>query len=129
MLKTLDLNKVMVIDIETVPQYASFDDVPLHFQDLWAQKTQHQRKPEQSPDDFYKKAGIMAEFGQIICISFGIFYEQNNIQYLGIKSIYGEDENKILKDFSKLLPSKYLHKCLVHKTVKSLITHNYVAEC
>ena len=103
MLKTLDLNMVMVIDIETVPQYASFDDVPQHFQDLWAQKTQHQRKPEQSPDDFYKKAGIMAEFGQIICISFGIFYEQNNIQYLRIKSIYGEDENKILKDFSELL--------------------------
>ncbi|WP_316761513.1 3'-5' exonuclease [Pedobacter aquatilis] len=103
MLKTVDLNQVMVIDIETVPQCASYDDVPQHLQDLWAQKTQHQRKPEQSADDFYEKAGIMAEFGQIICISLGIFYQQNNTQFLRIKSIYGEDENKILTDFSELL--------------------------
>ena len=103
MLKTVDLSQVMVIDIETVPQYASYDDVPQHLQDLWAQKTQHQRKPEQSADDFYEKAGIMAEFGQIICISLGIFYQQNNTQFLRIKSIYGEDENKILTDFSELL--------------------------
>jgi len=103
MLKTVDLNQVMVIDIETVPQYASYDDVPQHLQDLWAQKTQHQRKPEQSADDFYENAGIMAEFGKIICISLGIFYQQNNTQFLRIKSIYGEDENKILTDFSDLL--------------------------
>ncbi|MFC3560124.1 hypothetical protein [Pedobacter jamesrossensis] len=38
MLKTLDLNQVMVIDIETVPQYPSYDDVPPHLQDLWEQK-------------------------------------------------------------------------------------------
>lgn len=103
MLKTVDLNQVMVIDIETVPQYASYDDVPQHLQDLWAQKTQNQRKPEQSAENFYEKAGLMAEFGRIICISLGIFYQQNDIQFLRIKSIYGEDENKILTDFSELL--------------------------
>ncbi|MFC3559957.1 3'-5' exonuclease [Pedobacter jamesrossensis] len=103
MLKTLDLNQVMVIDIETVPQYPSYDDVPPHLQDLWEQKTRYQRKSDESPDDFYEKAGILAEFGQIICISLGVFNTQNNIQYLRIKSIYGEDENKILKDFSDLL--------------------------
>lgn len=47
MLKTVDLNQLIVINIETVPQYASYDDVPQHLPDLWAQETQHQRKPEE----------------------------------------------------------------------------------
>lgn len=51
----------------------------------------------------------MAEFGQIIWISLGIFYQQNNTQFLRFESIYGEDENKILTDFSELFPSKYPH--------------------
>lgn len=103
MLKTVDLNQVMVIDIETVPQYASYDELPPHLQDLWEQKTHYQRKPEQSPDDFYERAGILAEFGKIICISMGIFYTQDKNQYLRIKSIYGNDEQEILKDFATLL--------------------------
>lgn len=103
MLKTLDLNQVMVIDIETVPQYASYDEVPPHLQDLWEQKTQHQRKPDQRPDDFYEKAGILAEFGKIVCISMGVFSTQNKLPALRIKSIFGEDETQLLKEFSKLL--------------------------
>jgi predicted PolB exonuclease-like 3'-5' exonuclease len=103
MLKTLDLNQVMVIDIETVPQYASYEDVPPHLQDLWEQKTHYQRKPDESPDDFYEKAGILAEFGKIVCISMGVFSIQNKLPTLRIKSISGEDENKLLKEFSNLL--------------------------
>jgi len=103
MLNTLDLNQVMVIDIETVPQYASYDEVPSHLQDLWEQKTHYQRKPDQSPDDFYERAGILAEFGKIICISLGIFYTQDKTQYLRIKSIFGDDETQLLKEFSALL--------------------------
>ncbi|WP_421943449.1 3'-5' exonuclease [Pedobacter sp.] len=103
MLKTLDLNQVMVIDIETVPQYATFSDVPQHLQDLWEQKTHYQRSAEQSAEDFYEKAGIMAEFGKIVCVSLGIFYAQDKQPHLRIKSIYGDDEINILKDFSELL--------------------------
>lgn len=103
MLKTLDLNQIMVIDIETVPQYANFNDVPQHLQDLWEQKTHYQRSAEQSPEDFYEKAGIMAEFGKIVCISLGIFFQQDKFQHLRIKSFYGNNEADILKDFNSLL--------------------------
>ncbi|WP_231492054.1 3'-5' exonuclease [Pedobacter sp. Leaf170] len=103
MLKTLDLNQIMVIDIETVPQYAHYSDVPQHLQDLWEQKTLYQRSAEQSPEDFYEKAGIMAEFGKIVCVSLGIFYTQDKKQHLRIKSFYGHDELDLLKDFSMLL--------------------------
>ncbi|MFD2584459.1 3'-5' exonuclease [Pedobacter vanadiisoli] len=103
MLKTLDLNQVMVLDIETVPQYPSFQDVPPHFQELWEQKTHYQRNSEQTAEEFYEKAGIMAEFGKIICISLGIFYTEEKTSKLRIKSFAGHDENEILSQFSALL--------------------------
>lgn len=103
MLKTLDLNQVMVIDIETVPQYQSFKELPEHFQRLWEQKTHFQRKPEQSAEEFYERAGILAEFGKIICISLGIFSMQNKQQLLRIKSFSGHNEFEILNQFYSLL--------------------------
>ncbi len=103
MLKAIDLNQVMVIDIETVPQYASFQDVPPHLQLLWEEKIRFQRKPDQSAEDYYEKAGIMAEFGKIICISLGIFSYQNKSYSLRIKSIASHDEKELLQHFSALL--------------------------
>jgi len=103
MLKKLDLSQVIVLDIETVPQYSSFNDVPPHLQMLWEQKTQFQRKPEQSADEFYERAGILAEFGKIICISLGIFSYNNKTYSLRLKSFYGDDEKEILQQFSTLI--------------------------
>jgi len=106
MLNTSDLNQVMVIDIETVPQYASFDEVPPHMQDLWDQKTQFQRKPEQSAASFYERAGILAEFGKIVCISLGIFDVQQHQVHLRVKSIYGDNEKELLHSFVDLLKNQ-----------------------
>ncbi|MBC6111955.1 3'-5' exonuclease [Pedobacter fastidiosus] len=103
MLKSLDLSQVMVIDIETVPQYSSFQNVPPNLQELWELKTHFQRSPEQTAEEFYEKAGILAEFGKIICISLGIFSYQDKAYSLRIKSIYGDDEKEILEQFSSLL--------------------------
>ena len=103
MLKTLDLSQVIVLDIETVPQYPSFEDVPPHLQELWEQKTQFQRKPEQTANEFYERAGILAEFGKIICISLGIFSYNSKTYSLRLKSFYDEDEKKILEQFCYLL--------------------------
>lgn len=103
MLKTLDLSQVIVLDIETVPQYKSYDDVPPHMQELWENKTSHQRKPDQSATDFYERAGILAEFGKIICISLGIFSFQNKSYSLRLKSFAGDNEKEILEQFSLLI--------------------------
>jgi hypothetical protein len=61
MLEQIDLQNVLVLDIETVPQYSDFEQVPETLKKLWAAKTQYQRKDE-TPDDFYERAGIWAEF-------------------------------------------------------------------
>jgi len=103
MVKTLDLNQVMVLDIETVPQYSNFDDVPPHIQHLWEQKTHFQRKEDQTPAEFYERAGILAEFGKIICISLGIFDEQNGSLNLRVKSFSGNDEISVLHNLVALL--------------------------
>jgi len=73
MLAHLNLNKILFLDIKTVPLYPNFDQVPDQEKKFFAEKRAYQRKYEISPEDFYERAGIWAEFGKIICISVGYF--------------------------------------------------------
>ena len=73
MLSKLNLEHILFLDIETVPEVQNFSDLNLEKQALWAQKSQYQRKDEFSAEDYYPRAGIWAEFGKIICISVGYF--------------------------------------------------------
>lgn len=104
MLEQYDLNNLMVLDIETVPQYSTHDEVPENLKLLWDKKTTYQRK-EESATDFYKNAGIWAEFGKIICISAGIFTGGKPIG-LRVKSFAGHDERELLQSFIKMLSAQ-----------------------
>lgn len=101
MLEQYDLHNVLVLDIETVPQYADFGNVPEHLQKLWDAKTQYQRK-EETAGEFYGRAGIWAEFGKIICISVGIFTGSRS-PGLRVKSFASDDERELLSGFAGLL--------------------------
>lgn len=103
MLENIDLQQVMVLDIETVPQYPSFDELPIEFQQLWDQKTRFQRRDGETPAEFYVRGGILAEFGKIICISVGIFSTKTEKLNLRIKSFYGDKEKEVLQSFIDLL--------------------------
>ena len=107
MLDELNLRKIMVIDIETVPQYSAYSEVPENLQTLWEAKTRYQRKPDQTPDDFYERAGILAEFGKIVCISMGVFQQEEEVCKLRIKSLHGDDETKLLNAFIHLLKKQH----------------------
>jgi len=102
MLDNLDWNNVMVIDIETVPQYSSYDLLPEHFQKLWDKKTQHQRK-EETAEEFYRNAGIQAEFGKIICISAGMFTKGGGFR---VKSFASHNEAEMLEEFAEMLKGR-----------------------
>jgi predicted PolB exonuclease-like 3'-5' exonuclease len=104
MLEQYDLHNLMVLDIETVPQYCTFDQVPEHIQKLWDLKTQYNRK-EATAGEFYDRAGIWAEFGKIICISVGIFTKGKNTG-LRVKSFFSGDEKELLIKFADLLHSQ-----------------------
>ncbi len=106
MLKQINLQNVLYLDIETVPAYASFSDMPEIWQNLWADKTKFQReKEEKTPEEFYpERAGILAEFGKIVCISCGFFSRYGlQTREFRIKSFYGEDEKILLQEFADLL--------------------------
>lgn len=102
MLNHLNLFNVLVLDIETVPQYPSYDLLPDNFKKLWDLKTTYLRKTDQSAEDFYEKAGIWAEFGKVICISIGMFSTMNSFR---VKSFFGHDEKEILQGLAKLFNS------------------------
>jgi 3'-5' exonuclease len=105
MLENIKLEEVLFLDIETVPASPSFDKLEPTFQTLWDKKSCHFRSEEQTAGEVYRRAGIYAEFGKIICISVG-FFKSGNPFGLRLKSFYGDNEKFILTEFSAML-SKY----------------------
>ncbi len=100
MIQNILIDKVLFLDIETVPQFGNWENLEETEQKLWDKKTKTQRSQEISAEEFYgERAGIMAEFGKIICISVGIL-EKN--EKLMIKSFSGDDEKKLLEDFGQI---------------------------
>jgi predicted PolB exonuclease-like 3'-5' exonuclease len=102
MIHKIPIDNILFLDIETVPQYRSFSDLPEYQQQLYADKTRYQRKDDISAEDFYQKAGIWAEFGKIVCISAGFIAQKGSESQLRITSFHGEEQN-ILTDFTQLL--------------------------
>ncbi|MGY8885185.1 MAG: 3'-5' exonuclease [Flavobacteriales bacterium] len=106
MLKRINLEHILFLDIETVPQQPSFDDLDDTAKVLYEQKTKYQRKEDFTADAFYDRAGIWAEFGKIVCISVGFFKITGDIRNFRVTSFHG-DEIKILNDFNSLLDSHF----------------------
>jgi uncharacterized protein YprB with RNaseH-like and TPR domain len=102
MISKLNLEHILFLDIETVPEAQYFSDLEKTKQELWELKSQYQRKDEETAEAFYERAGIWAEFGKIICISVGYFNLQGDKRTFRVTSFYG-NEIKILKDFKNLL--------------------------
>lgn len=102
MISKINLENILFLDIETVPEVQHFSDLNEVKQELWEQKSAYQRKDEYTAEEFYERAGIWAEFGKIVCISVGYFNIQGDIRTFRVTSFYG-DEIKILKDFKNLL--------------------------
>lgn len=99
-LYSLDISKVLFLDIETVSAAPSFDKLDEKMKNLWTKKSdQLKRNEDDTPETLYNRAAIYSEFGKIICISVGFF----NGNRFRIKSFYGHDEKEILNDFAALL--------------------------
>lgn len=103
MLDDYKLENILFLDIETVPAYADFDDVPEVFQKLWNKKSSNFRNDEESASDVYQRAGIYAEFGKVVCISCGILVLRDQKKFFRLKSFYGDDEKQILLGFNGML--------------------------
>lgn len=107
MLYQIDLEKILFLDIETVPMVENYKELPEKFQTLWGKKSQFiKRSEDDTSESLFERAGIYAEFGKIVCISVGYVYNRE----FRVKSFYGDDERVLLKEFSELLEKYYNHR-------------------
>ena len=106
MINKINLENILFLDIETVPCQENYNELDVEWKQLWEQKTQYQRRDEYTPEDFYDRAGIWAEFGKIVCISVGYFVLKNDIRNFRVTSFFGE-EKQLLIDFSNLLENHF----------------------
>ena len=102
--------KILFIDIETVPQTETLDRMPQELIHLWDEKTTQMKKrvperypPETTAESNFHEAGIFAEFGRIVCISAGYLYAKDAEWHFRVKSFCNEDEKQLLIDFAGLL--------------------------
>ena len=96
---------LLILDIETVPQYPSFEELPDPWKILWEDKISKTMPEKFSAAEMYEqRAGIQAEFGKIICISTGYFYtDKAGRLCFRIKSYAHSSEKQLLVEFSEKL--------------------------
>lgn len=103
-LSKLPIDKILFLDIETVPEVYEFSDLDPKTAELYEQKVKFLVKEDKSVADLYDRAGIYAEFGKIVCISVGLVRDHSTTgKSIRLKSFYGDDERELLLDFKKLL--------------------------
>lgn len=111
-MNTFPLSNLLLLDIETVPCYERFEMLPDELKLLWGDKISKTVPESLTLEESYLlRAGIMAEFGKIICISAGYFYEdENNGVCFKVKSVCCEEESEILQNFLTITDSFFKSK-------------------
>ena len=74
---------------------------------ICGQKNSYLLRDGGDPAEIYDRAGILAEFGKIICISVGIVTNKENAHAVRTKSFYGDSEKELLNGFAQLLTAHY----------------------
>jgi 3'-5' exonuclease len=110
MLDTINVEKVLFIDIETVPEANTYGELSAALKPFWDKKSEFMRRNGESPEELYAKAGIYAEFAKVICISAGFIVKEKSGYHFRLKSFYGHDEHQVLSDFAELLNKSFNRK-------------------
>jgi 3'-5' exonuclease len=100
----MNFNNILFLDIETVSQQSTFDELSDVWKELWADKAGKReiRNPEvDTADTVYPRASIYAEFGKVICISCGCLQGEGENRRLVIRSFSQDDEKELLEAFAE----------------------------
>ncbi len=102
---SIQLNNILFLDIETVPQHDGHENLPEEWRTLWDLKASYliRNRETETTQSIYSRAGIYAEFGKIICISCGIVQGTGEEKKIIIKSFCGDDEKLLLHQFCEML--------------------------
>lgn len=98
---TANIEKILFLDIETVPLVYKYADLSETARELWDRKWQYNK--DISPEQQYAKAGIYAEFAKVVCIGLG-YFENQQFQLL---AIYSDNEKEILQKFSDFMRTRF----------------------
>ena len=98
-------DNLLVLDIETVRGYKSYDEMSDRLKAQWDRKASFLKNEEAlTPAELFEdRGGIYAEFGKIVAISAGFFTHNGPEIGLRIKSFYNENESELLQDFVNLI--------------------------
>ena len=109
MLDKIQLENILFLDIETVPQTYLYDEVDETTKHLFEAKTRSQKTDVKQYNEIYnERAGIFSEFGKIICISVGyIRNTSTGDRTMRLKSFIHDDEETLLKQFKKMLEDHF----------------------
>lgn len=99
------LKNLVFVDIETVACTGQFKALSIRLQEAWRRKALQLNPECHNIEEFYdEKAAIYAEFGKVIVIGIGFFYENEHKELcLRVKSIASDDERQLLLDFCTLI--------------------------
>ncbi|HKO80784.1 MAG TPA: ribonuclease H-like domain-containing protein [Chitinophagaceae bacterium] len=99
------INNILFLDIETVPQYPSYRELPESWKTLWDIKAGYliRNKEDETFETVYPRAGIYAEFGKIVCISCGFLQGAADQKKIVLKSFAGDNEQLLLHEFAEML--------------------------
>lgn len=144
MLNSKPLNKLIFIDIETVPRYKSFFDMSENLQELFLRKFKKESEemlackidhwnPElfqlckEKVEDFYNnRAALHAEFCKIVCISTGRIIgpstgpeavkklDMSGDLKMKLTTFYGDDEKELLTNFYNAFNKDVLSGSVAH---------------
>jgi 3'-5' exonuclease len=99
------------MDIETVPLYYQYYDMPMKLRELWNSRVS---KAESAEIEYYEKASLYAEFAKVVCVSLGVLRspevpqvssEGVQVEEFYLKSFVG-DEKQILLDLSVIFKGR-----------------------
>ena len=104
------MNDALFIDIETVPAHSGYELLTPDWQSLWVAKLSKTMPENFDPSETYhQRAGIMAEFGRIVCIASGYFSEDKTTRktLFKVKPIGGFDEKELLTEWVRTVDKFY----------------------
>ena len=100
------LKDILFLDIETIGCVEHYNTLSERLKTQWARKTTFLKKQDGQTDEelFHERAGIYAEFGKIIVVAVGKYFENEKGELcLRLKYFADHDEQKMLIDFKAML--------------------------
>jgi len=106
------LGDILFLDIETASLTEKFEDLGERLQEEWIKKEKLIKNTDNEKIEpgslYFDRAGIHAEFGQVVCVGVGYFQWKKKEKKLTFRSkVFSDsDERELLVDFSSLLGKK-----------------------